>query len=78
MTTNLFAVREPERKAGGNPLTCAVGSLQGALSRELGATLATTCGKDGAADAGRHALTETVGLSATTIVRLESALRSHG
>lgn len=48
------------------------------LRGQLGATLATTSGKDGAARAGAHAEAETVNLCAAAVVRLESSLAHSG
>jgi hypothetical protein len=44
------------------------------LSAQLSATLAASSCQDGAASAGAHASTETVGLCTTTVVRLKGAL----
>lgn len=46
----------------------------GALRRDAAATLATTRGKNRASGAGAHAQTETVRLSATTVIGLERPL----
>jgi hypothetical protein len=45
---------------------------------QVGATLATAVRQDGAAGTGTHAQAETVGLRATTVVRLEGALAHSG
>lgn len=46
--------------------------------RQAGATLATAGREDRAAGTGPHAQTETVGLRATAVVRLEGALAHSG
>ena len=52
---------------------CSRGSTA-SLGAQLGATLATTSGKNGAAGAGTHACSETVGLRTAAVVWLKSAL----
>ena len=49
-------------------------SQQGSLRRKLATTLAATSSKDGTTGTSLHTQAETVGLSATTVVWLESTL----
>ena len=51
-------------------------SQQGSLGRKLATTLAATSSKDGTTGTSLHTQAETVGLSATTVVWLESTI-SH-
>jgi len=48
------------------------------LRGQFGATLATTCTKDGTAGAGAHTEPESVHLGTTTVVRLEGSLAHSG